>query len=204
MTAIAPQTAGPLPSSEHNADANGKAPSDVASKSRLGVLNVTIRPVGLVEAAESIQSLQAALRSGLLSDAAVESIKALFDLVSIDIGDLATFRTDKLSIHLEPSKKYFGCVAALSARDAERHMVRVEYSHAWPILSVVSRIPTVAEGAAPANAAPEGCQPSIREDALETAGSIDAVARRRSSSAAIRAAFRLFRRVHGLKQGGLK
>lgn len=129
---------------------------DLASKSDLVSLNITINPIGFFEAAQSIQALQTAVQSGQLSDASVESIEALFNLASVDIGHLGAFRTDDMSIHLEPSKQYIGCVAAIVARDAERHVVGVEVSHGWPILSVVSRIPTVTEGAAPANATPEG------------------------------------------------
>lgn len=129
---------------------------DVASKSEMVSLHVSIRPVGLLEAIESVESLQAALRSGKLADASLKSIQSLLDLASVDLSDLATFGADKLSLHFQPSERYLRCVTAMSARDVERHVVRVEFRHGWPILSVVSRIPTVTEGAAPSSAAPEG------------------------------------------------
>ena len=130
---------------------------DLASKSDLVSLNITINPVGIAEAAQSIVDLQTAVQSGLLSDSSVESIKALFDDAGVDIRHLATFRTDDLSIYLEPTEQYLGCVAAIAARDVERHVVCVEFRHGWPILSVSVASSTVAEGAAPASAAPEGC-----------------------------------------------
>lgn len=131
---------------------------DVASKSEMVSLHVSIRPAGLVEAIESVEALQKAVRSGELADASLESIKALLDLAKVDLSDLATFGADKLSLHFQPTEQYLRCVAAIAARDVERHVIRVKFRHGWPILSVESRFPTVAEGAAPANAAPEAGQ----------------------------------------------
>lgn len=153
---------------QHYACADADAPTerakpivagmDVASKSEMVSLHVSIRPAGLVEATESVEALQKAVRSGELADASLESIKALLDLASVDLSDLATFGADKLSLHFQPTEQYLRCVAAIAARDVERHVIRVEFRHGWPILSVESRFPTVAEGAAPANAAPEAAQ----------------------------------------------
>ena len=133
---------------------------DAASKSEMVSLHVSIRPTGLVEAIESVEALQNALRSGKLADASLQGIKALLDLACVDLGDLATFGAEELSLHLQPTEKYLRCVAAIAARDADRHVVRLEFRHGWPILSVESRIPTVAEGAAPASAAPEAAKAS--------------------------------------------
>ena len=77
------------------------------------------------------------------------------DLVRIEIPLRAADRaSDDHIFRILPSQRYIELVAAIAGYCRGETVV----SHGWPILSVVSRISTVAEGAVPANAAPEGSQ----------------------------------------------
>ena len=75
------------------------------------------------------------------------------DLVRVELPLRAADRaSDNYVFRILPGQRYVELVAAITRYCGGEAVV----SHGWPILSVESRIPTVTEGAAPANAAPEG------------------------------------------------
>lgn len=105
-----------------------------------------LKQVGLSEALESLASLSH--RYGL-------SLADQRDLFACELSlKGADGAADQDVFRVLPSQGYLELVAAV----AQDFGVETVVSHGWPILSVESRIPTVAEGAAPASAAPEDSQ----------------------------------------------
>lgn len=130
---------------------------------------VTLTLTGVADnAVESIQSVLAAIEatgsapdgfddlfarggSDLAADLREDAVDLLFAKPVLRAADGA------LKCTLKPSERYIELVAAVSR---DRNVAFDLSGHGWPVLSVVSRISTVAEGVAFAitnRATPEGC-----------------------------------------------
>ncbi len=135
---------------------------DVASKAEPFIIKLRNCAETAVAAEQSVLALVQVLAEAGLAES-LESITGLSDRYGLGLTDERDFfrvelalgsasrAADEDVLRILPSQAYIELVAAVAV-DCGRETV---VSHGWPILSVESRVTTVAEGAAPATAAPE-------------------------------------------------